>query len=135
LKLTKPSIMELRSLTPVFGGQGGTRTVRQVFAARDIAEANFIRGLLDSHGLAAAVRSEALQDLSCEVPFPRACPSVWIRDDEDFEAARTLIQQNERTLRVQTCRLWRCLRCGEELEEQFTTCWACGSERSADAEA
>lgn len=108
--------------------------MKQVFVARDITEAHFIRGLLESQGLSVMVRGEHLQALAGDVPFPDAYPSVWILDD-DFEArARSIVTEYEANVRVKSERHWRCQLCGEDLEEQFTTCWACGTERLADTE-
>ena len=108
--------------------------MRQVFVARDLTEAHLIRGLLESHGVSVTVRGEDLQGLNGEVPFPYACPSVWILDDGLEAKARRIIKEHGCGLQVETGRYWRCERCGEELEEQFTTCWACGAQRPGDIE-
>ena len=42
--------------------------MKQVFQAHDVTEAHFVKGLLESHGLSALVRGEALAGLFGEVP-------------------------------------------------------------------
>jgi hypothetical protein len=104
--------------------------VKQIHAARHAVEAHLIRGYLDSHGIAAEVRGEYLTSGWGELPVD-VC-SVWIVDDEQYEAANALITALLDTRRSHALKAerWRCRTCGEELEGQFTACWACGTARA-----
>jgi hypothetical protein len=100
--------------------------VKQIHAARHAVEAHLIRGYLDSHGIAAEVRGEYLTSGWGELPVD-VC-SVWIVDDEQYEAANALVTALLDTTRPHASQAerWSCRACGEELEAQFTACWACG---------
>jgi rubrerythrin len=57
--------------------------------------------------------------------------SVWVTDDAQFERADALLVSflrgdHAREFRDQN---WRCPKCGENLEGQFTECWSCGARR------
>ncbi len=105
-----------------------------MFVARNVTEAHFVRGLLESHGLAVQVRGEDLHGLVGDLPSPEGSPSVWVLDDNQEVYARSVLAGLSQETRDSRASTWRCQRCGEWLEAQFTTCWACGSERSSQSE-
>lgn len=111
--------------------------MKQVFAARDGTEAHFVKGLLESHGLTVTVRGEDLWGTRGEVPFVDAWPTVWVIDDEREAEAREVVRQYEATVEGPTTEgtAWRCPKCGQDLEPQFTTCWSCGTERPPEGPA
>jgi hypothetical protein len=108
--------------------------VRQVFVAGDVTEAHFVRGLLESHGLSATVRGEDLGGTRGDVPFWETWPTVWVLDDSREAEAVELVRQYEAGTGPANTEggSWRCPRCGQELEPQFTACWVCGAERSLE---
>jgi hypothetical protein len=110
--------------------EGGTE-VKQVFQAHDITEAHLVKGLLESHGLSALVRGEALSGTAGEVPFVDVWPTVWVLDDVREGEARAVIKEYERgPAKPGSPGVgWLCPKCGQDLEPQFTACWACGGGR------
>ena len=51
-----------------------------------------------------------------------------MQEDLQFEKAQELVQaylEDQSLPRHE----WRCPRCGETIEGQFTDCWSCGTER------
>ena len=105
--------------------------MKQVHAARHAPEAHLVKGFLESNGISAVVRGEFLTSGWGELPVD-VC-SVWISDDRQYDRAQTLLVaflrgDHAREYRGQN---WRCPKCGEELEGQFTSCWSCGTVRSA----
>lgn len=103
--------------------------MKQIHAARHAVEAHLIRGYLDSHGIDAEVRGEYLTSGWGELPVD-VC-SVWIVDDSQFDAANALVAALlDRKYAASIAERWRCSACGEELEGQFTACWACGTARA-----
>lgn len=58
--------------------------MKQVYVARDRADAELLRSLLASEGIRAVVRADPVPVTS--QPYP----SVWVVDDEEFERARAL---------------------------------------------
>lgn len=106
-----------------------------VFVARHPTEAHFVRDLLAQEGIDAEVRGEALFGARGEAPVTaETLPSVWIARDGDVERARAIVAGYERGEGPASAagRPWRCVRCGEELEAQFTACWKCASPRAAE---
>ena len=131
--------------------------MKRVYEASDPADAHLMRGMLESHGIAAVVQGEALWAARGDLPFgPESAPSVWVRG-EDYELARAAIDQHEREIdeagRCGNCgyelgesapsvcpqcgkdtalpERWICPECGESIEGQFAECWRCaGGEES-----
>lgn len=103
--------------------------MKKVFVARDVTEAHFVRGLIESQDIQVTVLGENASGSSGEVPFVDAWPTVWVLDDECEEAARVIVQEYEAGGGGGTGAPWRCLECGQDLEAQFSACWSCGAER------
>jgi hypothetical protein len=105
--------------------------VKQVFQAHDVTEAHLVKGLLESQGLTALVRGEAVAGLAGEVPFVDVWPTVWVLDDDRDSEARAVINEYEpRSAKPMSAGVaWLCPKCGQDIEPQFTACWACGAER------
>ena len=103
--------------------------MKQVHVAKHAPEAHIVKGLLESSGIAAVVRGEFLTSGWGELPVD-VC-SVWVADDRDYERAQALLVTFLRgdLARELKDRNWRCDRCGEQLEGQFTSCWKCGAQR------
>lgn len=106
--------------------------MKRVYVARHPLEAHLVKGLLDAEGIEAFVRGEDLFGARGEVPVTsETCPSVWIVDDDLFEKAEEFVLAYSRgqvPARAKS-RSWRCPRCDELLEPQFTECWQCGATR------
>ena len=105
--------------------------MRQVFVGQHSAEAHFVKGLLEADGIETEVRGEALFGVRGEVPAtPDTLPSVWVQDSE-VERARALVAAYERREDPPAVSWseWRCPKCDESLDAQFTDCWQCGTSR------
>jgi hypothetical protein len=103
----------------------------KVYGARDLAEAQFVKGLLEAEQISAVVQSGPLQALLGEIPVtPESLPSVWI-NEADVERARPILQEFEKggPAAVSPQPSWTCPKCGEVLEGQFSQCWNCGTAR------
>ena len=103
--------------------------MKQIHAARHAPEAHLVKGFLESNGISAVVRGEFLTSGWGELPAD-VC-SVWIADERQYSRAQALLLaflrgDFAREFRDQN---WRCTKCGEQLEGQFTSCWNCGSLR------
>src|SRR5262245_60613299 len=105
--------------------------MKQVYVARDPAEAHLIAEMLSAAGIAAQVQGEHISTLQGAVPFGTAtAPSVWVVDNSDAVEARHQINQlmqNRQSVNPQL--VWVCPECREVIESQFTACWSCGAER------
>ncbi len=106
--------------------------MKQVFQAHDVTEAHLVKGLLESRGLTALVRGEAVAGLAGEVPFVDVWPTVWVMEDDRDEEARAVINEHAggSAKPLAAGAGWLCPKCGQDQEPQFTACWACGAERT-----
>jgi hypothetical protein len=103
--------------------------VKKVFVARDVTEAHFVRGLIESQDIQVTVRGESSAGASAEVPFVDAWPAVCVLDDDCEERARAIVKEYEAGAGGTAGAAWRCHKCGQDVEAQFTACWSCGAER------
>jgi len=100
-----------------------------VYVGWNAAEAHLVKGLLQSAGIFAEVRSEILSGVIGEIPMTiESRPSVWVRD-EDLPRAKEILADFNRE-RTENGEAWQCADCGEVLDAQFTDCWRCGAARS-----
>ena len=112
------------------------KVMKKVYIAKHPTEAHLIKGLLESYNISCEVCGEALFGVRGEVPMTvDTLPSVWVLDEADFEKAREIVADYDRGDKGNALKknLWKCPKCGEELEPQFTECWKCGTERSQDS--
>lgn len=105
--------------------------MRPLYNARHAAEAHLIRGYLESQGVDAIIRGEFLASGIGDLPAD-VC-KVWVINDDDFTRADALLRQflQGEAARDHAHEHWRCGRCHEAIEGQFTACWQCGGVRPA----
>jgi hypothetical protein len=100
--------------------------VKEVYATRNSVEAHLIRGLLEDAGIAAIVQDDAVS-IGVAYVVHDPVPSVRILDDSQLERAEAIVAE---WLREGPEVLpWKCRKCGEQIDGQFTSCWECGTER------
>lgn len=90
-----------------------------------------VKSLLALEGIESTVRGEALFGALGELAITAdALPSVWVEDDDEARASE-IVSRYVRGLGSPDIigLVWRCRKCGETLEPQFTTCWKCGTDR------
>ena len=104
--------------------------MKSVYSARDVADAHLVKAYLAEHGIDSVVQGEALSNILGEIPFTReTLPSVWVRE-EDFDRARAALADFRSDVAEQQAGApWKCPRCNETIEPQFTECWNCGASR------
>ena len=102
--------------------------MRRIFVAAHPTEAHVIRGLLESEGIDAVVRGEALFSARGLTPVtPDTLPSVWVVDPADAERALALIAgPSAGGAYTGRDRSWRCPACNEFVGPEFVVCWQCG---------
>jgi hypothetical protein len=102
--------------------------MRKVFIAAHPTEAYIVKGLLESEGIEAIVRGEALFSArGLTSVTPDTLPSVWVLDADQAERAVALIDA-PRTGAPSTARRersWRCPTCNEFVGPEFAACWKC----------
>jgi putative signal transducing protein len=108
----------------------------QLYSARDSMDAHFLQGLLAEEGIEAVIQGEALEEVWGDLPLSqRTVPTLWIKES-DLARAKPIVEEYERR-RLNNVEngaaparpTWKCPRCGEQIEEQFTACWHCNTKR------
>jgi thiamine monophosphate kinase len=102
--------------------------MKAVHTSLNLVETHHLKNLLQSAGIRCRIKNEDLVRLAGEVPFPECALQLLVERAEDYPAAEALVRDFLRP-RPRTGALWRCARCGETSEGQFTACWSCGAER------
>jgi hypothetical protein len=109
-----------------------------IYSARDSMDAHFLLGLLAEEGITAVIQGEAMEEVWGDLPLSqRTMPTLWV-NESDVAAAEPIVDEYARR-RMQNVvegsspprPTWKCPRCGEEIEEQFTACWHCNTMRPA----
>ncbi len=99
-------------------------------------DAEFLRGLLSEQEIESTIQGQQLEEVWGAVPVSEAAmPSVWV-NEADVERAKPIVEEYERRriARVEAGDVpekptWTCPNCGEKIEEQFTACWHCNTNR------
>ena len=108
--------------------------MKYLLQARDVgeeAEIQMLKAGLEELGIPCLVRNENLAMARGEIPISECFPELWILNDGDFAKAFTWAgewRDAKHTSRIP----WVCPNCHETLEGQFTSCWQCGTETTAD---
>lgn len=85
-----------------------------------------LRNVLQNIGIQCEVRNEILgRSISVATEW---WVELWIMDVERYDEAMKVIEEVLSDAN-KPGRNWRCSKCGEESEGQFTECWNCGESR------
>jgi hypothetical protein len=99
----------------------------EVYAARNLAEAFFVRDPLAEAGVEATVVGEPLGMVAGKVPPLGVMPRLWVRA-EDAERARLLVEQHRERRAAEGSGAPFCYHCGEAVEPNVSPCPKCGME-------
>lgn len=97
--------------------------MKRLVQAPNIAVATLWADMLRQAGMSASVQRAYASGIAGEIPPDQALPEVWVFDDEQFDAARRLLD----ALRQLPHRHWLCHACGESVDGPFEQCWNCGA--------
>lgn len=104
---------------------------KQVYEARNLPEAELVKGLLESEGIPSTVQAGALEAAFGELTGnAETLPSVWVDDPDLAKAAQIIDEFKQRPPASQASSKWTCPKCGEVLEGQFSSCWKCNTQRT-----
>ncbi len=104
--------------------------MEKLLSAVDRTQLYLFKSILESEGIICFIKNE-YPPAAGELPPIAAMPELWVMDNKQYDKAMQLIQEN--SLPPQSSAPWKCSRCGEQLEGQFTACWHCGKDRSGAA--
>jgi len=108
-----------------------------VHVAANDTLATILKDVLIQHGIEAVVAStdgtrHYLPTSWIEVEGGPEQSGVWIADEKDQAQADEIVRDFAKGPGQQATSRWnwRCPKCGEEVEAQFTECWKCGTSRT-----
>ncbi len=107
--------------------------MKTVYTAADPIMAGFIEGVLQNAGIRAHVLQAGLYGAAGEIPPNECWARVVVVHPDQAEQARAVIKEYLEAEADPDAREWKCPRCGERIEGQFTQCWSCGYEREPPA--
>lgn len=96
--------------------------------APDLATAQRARCVAVVQFAADARDAEHVRPVLGGLPIDACQPEIWLDDERDEALARRLIEAASAGPAAGAAP-WRCARCGETLDAQFTACWHCGASR------
>ena len=96
-----------------------------VYQSSNPIEAYFVKNLLESRGIEAAVSepNEPLAGLSI------AAADVLIKQGDLAAAEKVVEEYNQDLANRHTGKSWKCPACGESVPDTFDECYACGADR------
>ena len=100
--------------------------MRKVTSAHSVITISHYKNLLVSEGIPAFLKNEHFGTVMGEVPFQEVWPELWVENDLDYDRAQQLINSTK-SLDESPSSPWKCSRCGEENEGQFSACWNCSA--------
>jgi hypothetical protein len=103
--------------------------MKKILSSPIIGEIPRLRQMLEGAGIACLLRNEISAGLAPDVPMAEGTPELWIQDDHRLAEALQ-IKANFQSTATVVGKEWRCERCGELSEPQFSSCWKCGALRA-----
>jgi len=91
-----------------------------------VEDIDLLKGMLAQEGIACEVTN-----YTAPIPGAEFYPKLWVEDTE-FPKASAVLSAFRSTL-PRKSESWTCSSCGEQLEEQFMSCWKCGGVRDGAA--
>jgi hypothetical protein len=104
--------------------------MKKIYSSPHLVDIHRLKHVLESNGIESIIQNENLAAAAGELPPSECWVELWVLDDGKYQIARetltrTLSEEKESVGKGP----WRCPRCGEEMEGQFTECWQCGTSR------
>ncbi len=96
--------------------------MKKLFSSPDSAELELLKNMLADAGIECELRNS---DVSRIMPAPPFYEELWV-SEEEYPKASELLASWQRPTRIG---YWTCPKCGEKVEDQFSSCWNCGATR------
>lgn len=104
--------------------------MKQVFVSQSLIEVEMRKEWLEQAGIRCTIKNQRISGLAGEIPFTETFPEVWVLDDQDYDRARQLLEE-ETELPSSSQDFWICPGCSERHGGSFGACWKCGQEKPA----
>jgi len=105
--------------------------MKKVYEDLAFTNVGLFESILNQHGIKTVVRNAGASGAMGEVPFTEVYPELWVVNDDDYEKARGIIEDYREGPPGEGT-AWKCPKCGESIEKEFTDCWNCGEQKVED---
>ncbi len=102
--------------------------MKRIYSPPVLAMVENVKNVLELNGVKSTITNQYLSAGVGELPPIESWPQLWV-EEEDVERASEVIQATGKNI-DEPEKVWVCPNCNEEVEEQFTECWNCGTARS-----
>ena len=102
--------------------------MKRVHTAKDPLMISHLKNVLATFGIKCVTKNFDLSSAAGELPPIECWPELWVVDDEKLVKAKSILKKTLAPLES-VKKPWRCSRCYEEIEGQFSECWNCGGLR------
>ena len=96
--------------------------MKKLTSAESLITINHYKNLLAAEGIETQIRNQHLGSIMGEVPFFETWPQLWVVNELDYDRALQLIESADAESPDEP---WKCAKCGEINEGQFSVCWNC----------
>lgn len=103
--------------------------MKKVYSARDPLMIGHLKNVLETFGIESVTKNLYLSSAAGELPPIECWPELWVVDDARCKEAQAVLKKTLAPLEP-VRKPWRCVKCGEEIEGQFSECWKCGQRRT-----
>lgn len=103
--------------------------MKKVYTSPDRLIVSHFQNILESYHISCLVKNEYLAGAAGELPPTECWPELWVTKASQYDEAIEILRQSLSFEGPANYPEWRCTRCGEKLEGQFTACWRCGESR------
>ena len=100
--------------------------MKRVYSASDVMLVSRLKNALEEKGIECILKNADLHGGIKTRSGYSAKPELWIMDDGQMVLANRLLD-NVLVKALAQAEPWRCVNCGQELENQFSDCWNCGA--------
>ena len=101
--------------------------MQKIYTSPDRLMVFHCKNILESHNIACFIKNEYLAGAAGEIPSHECWPELWVENIKKYDNAMQILQDNYRE--NNSLLDWKCTKCSEQLEGQFTACWQCGEDR------
>ncbi len=103
--------------------------MKKVYSAKDPLMIGHLKNVLETFGIESVTKNLYLSSAAGELPPIECWPELWVVDDARYAEAQAVLKKTLAPLKP-VRKPWRCVKCGEEIEGQFSECWKCGQRRT-----
>ena len=99
--------------------------MKRLTAHESLAYIGHLKNVLEQSGIDCVIKNAQLSGGLGEIPFLECLPELWVLKDLDLDRAGELLAELEKP--DEETPQWRCRKCNELIEGQFSVCWKCGT--------